>query len=122
MKLLALGLLAAKAELQLGRKTAQSAVVGFIDGPPLSERKTILAARVLRKSARLTLVPTSKLSPLKLLKKLVTRRWQENIVVVKSPAKLAKPSAVTHIIANICPPRRPKMRFERGMDRPLDFE
>jgi hypothetical protein len=119
MKLLSLGLLTAKAELSLGRKKADSAVVGFIDGPPLSERKTLLAAQVLRKSARLTLIPTSKLSPLKLLKKLVTRRWQENLVVVKSAKQLAKPESVTHIIADICPSKKPKMRFER--DRPMEL-
>merc|ERR1719401_2236637 len=121
MKLMSLGLLTSKAELSLGRKKADSAVVGFIDGPPLSERKTLLAATVLRKSARLTLVPTSKLSPLKLLKKLATRRWQENLVVVSSPKKLALPEQVTHIIANICPKKKPKGKFTRGDARPLDF-
>jgi hypothetical protein len=113
MKLMALGFLAAKAELSLGRKKAQTAVVGFIDGPPLSERKTRLAATVLRKSARLTLVPTSQLSPLKLLKKLVTRRWQENLVVVKNVKNLLKPETVTHIIADICPKVTPKLKIKR---------
>merc|ERR1719305_2270694 len=52
-KLVALALLTAKAELQLGRKTAQSVVIVFTDGQPLSFRKTKLASRSLRKSTRL---------------------------------------------------------------------
>merc|ERR1719331_1104914 len=114
MKLLSLAFLTAKTELTLGRKKAHTSVVACIDGPPLSERKTTLAAKIIRKSARVTMVPISKLSPLKLLKKLVTRRWQENLVVVKSADALGKPATVTHIIADICPPRTPKVRFERG--------
>jgi hypothetical protein len=113
MKLLALSILAAKAELALGRKDATSVVVGFIDGPPLSQRKTELAAKVLRKSARLLLVPTTQFSPLKALKKYVTRRWQENLVVVKSSEELAKPLTITHVIANICPKEDQKLAFER---------
>jgi hypothetical protein len=116
MKLMSLAFLAAKSEMALGRKKAQTAVIGYVGGPPLSERKTTLAATVLRKSARLLLVPTSKLSPLKLFKKVVTRRWQENLVVVSSAKKLAKPDQVTHIIANICPKKRPKLKIGRGMD------
>jgi hypothetical protein len=112
MKLLALSILAAKSELALGRKDALSVVVGFIDGPPLSQRKTELAAKVLRKSARLHLIPTTKFSPLKALKRYVTRRWQENIVVVKDSEELAKPETITHVIANICPNEDQKMVFE----------
>jgi len=117
MKLLSLAFLSAKDSLALSRKKAHTSVVTFIDGPPLSPRKTTLAAKMIRKSARVTIVALSKLSPLKLLKKLVTRRWQENIVVVGSTEKLIRPSAVTHIIANICPPKRPKIRFERSRER-----
>jgi hypothetical protein len=113
MKLLALALLAAKSELALGRKEALSAVVGFIDGPPLSQRKTELAAKVLRKSARLHLIPTTKFSPLKALKGYVTRRWQENLVVIKDSEELAKPATITHVIANICPKEDQKLDFER---------
>merc|ERR1719478_637715 len=79
-KLVALALLTAKAELTLGRKEAQSVVVVFTDGQPLSFRKTKLAARSLRKKTRLLWVPTMKFSPLKNIKKWATRRWQENIV------------------------------------------
>jgi hypothetical protein len=113
MKLLALAILAAKSELALGRKEATSIVVGFIDGPPLSQRKTELAAKVLRKSARLTLVPTSQFSPLKPLKTYVTRRWQENLVVVKDSEELASPVTITHVIANVCPEEDQKLQFGR---------
>jgi hypothetical protein len=114
MKLLSLAFLTAKDELALGRKKAHTSLVAYIDGPPLSVRKTTLAAKIIRKSARVTMVAISKLSPLKVLKKLATRRWQENIVVVKSASALGEPATVTHIIADICPPKVPKMRFERG--------
>merc|ERR1711865_1244243 len=97
MKLLSLAILAAKSELALGRKEATSVVVGFIDGPPLSQRKTEIAAKVLRKSCRLHLIPTSKFSPLKPLKTYVTRRWQENLVVVDDAESLAKPVTITHV-------------------------
>merc|ERR1719399_1008175 len=109
MKLLALAVLAAKAELALGRKEATSVVVGFIDGPPLSLRKTALAAKVLRKSARLHRIATTKFSPLKPLKTYVTRRWQENMVVIPDSETLAKPATITHVIANVCPSETPKL-------------
>mmetsp|Transcript_29454 Transcript_29454/g.47374 ORF Transcript_29454/g.47374 Transcript_29454/m.47374 type:complete len:867 (-) Transcript_29454:66-2666(-) len=107
MKLMSLAFLAAKSELALGRKNAQSVVVGFIDGPPLSIRKTEIAAKVLRKSSRLLLVPTVQFSPLAALKRFVTRRWQENLVVIRRPEDLANPVQVTHINANICPAETP---------------
>lgn len=114
MKLMSLGLLAATAELALGRKTVKSSVVAFIDGPPLSPRKTKQAAKILRKASRLTFVATTGFSPLKLYKSLVTRRWQENLVVVPSADDLMKHPGTfgTHVVANICP--MPE-KFEHGM-------
>merc|ERR1719502_433451 len=82
-KLTAMALLAAQAELTLGRKDAPSVVITFTDGQPLSFRKTRLAAHALRKKARLLFVPVVKFSPLKDIKTWVTRRWQENIVKVE---------------------------------------
>jgi hypothetical protein len=120
MKLLSLAFLAAKSELALGRKDATSVVVGFIDGPPLSQRKTALAARVLRKATRLLLIPTTKFSPLKPLKTYVTRRWQENLVVVDGSEELASPMTITHVIANICPREDQKMVFSREKTRSRD--
>jgi hypothetical protein len=115
-KLVALALLTAKAELSLGRKTAQSVVIVFTDGAPLSFRKTKLASRSLRKKTRLHWVVTAKFSPLKDIKKWASRRWQENIVKVSKYEKLAKPITVTHVLANICPKKFPKLKTKR--DRP----
>merc|ERR1719478_1357366 len=111
--LTSLALLTAKAELALGRKNAKSNVIVFTDGRPLSYRKTGLASRQLRKAARLVWVPVTKYAPLKQIKKWATRRWQENVVQVSTFEELRKPDVVTHIIANICPKKNPKVRFSR---------
>jgi len=107
--LTSLALMTAKAELSLGRKNAQSNVVLFTDGRPLSYRKTFIAARKVRRSARLVWVPVTKYAPLKKIKKWATRRWQENIVPVPSFEALKKPDVITHIIADICPKSNPKV-------------
>merc|ERR1719198_2265342 len=110
-KLVSLALLAAKAELTLGRKSNPSVVIAFMDGQPLSFRKTKLAARSLRKKTRLLWVVVAKFSPLKSVKKWATRRWQENIVKAKDEKELASPVTVTHIIADICPKKMPKLKM-----------
>jgi len=109
--LTSLALMTAKAELSLGRKNSVGNVVVFTDGRPLSYRKTGIASRALRKSARLLWVPIAKNAPLKHIKKWATRRWQENVVPVKSFKALTKPDVITHIVANICPDEDPKMKF-----------
>jgi len=101
--LTSLALLTAHAELSLGRKDARSIVVAITDGRPLSYRATGLASRFIRKSARLVWVPITRYAPLGYIKMWATRRWQENVVQVKSFADLEKPDVVTHIVANICP-------------------
>jgi len=111
--LTSLALQTAKAELALGRKEAKSIVVVITDGRPLSYRNTELAARNLRKAARLVWVPVTKYAPLKYIKKWATRRWQENVVLVKTFKDLEKPEPVNHVIANICPKKSPKMEFGR---------
>jgi len=111
--LTSLALLAAKAELGLGRKDAKSTIVVFTAGRPLSYRKTGMASRVLRKMARLVWVPVSENAPLRSMKKWATRRWQENVVAVNSFEKLANPEVITHIVANICPKISPKLKFAR---------
>merc|ERR1719171_3409624 len=103
----------AKAELSLGRKDAKSVVVVITDGRPLSYRNTELAAKSVRKAARLVWVPVTKYAPLKKIKTWATRRWQENVVKVKSFKDLEKPDPVNHIIANICPDKSPKVVFGR---------
>merc|ERR1719223_1688893 len=99
---LALG--AAKAELGLGRKEARSVVVVITDGRPMSYKRTKLAARDLRKSARLVWVPVTRFAPLGRIRKWATRRWQENVIPVKDFDELAEPLVVNKMIADICPP------------------
>jgi len=111
--LTSLALQTAKAELSLGRKNSRSIVVVITDGRPLSFRNTEIAAHNIRKSARLVWVPVTKYAPLKNIKSWATRRWQENVVQVKSFKDLEKPDAVNHVIANICPDEFPKMEFGR---------
>jgi len=111
--LTSLALVTAKAELALGRKNAQSTVIVFTDGRPLSYRKTGMASESLRKVARLVWVPVTKYAPLAKIKQWATRRWQENVIRVPSFAKLKKPEVITHIIANICPKKNPKVKFAR---------
>jgi len=102
-KLLSLALMAVKDELALGRKEARTNVIVFVDGEPLSYRKTLLTSKTIRKSARLVYVPVIKFSPLKALKTWASRRWQENLVPVETVKQLASPETGTHIVANICP-------------------
>merc|ERR1719183_1549474 len=104
--LTSLTLATAKAELNLGRKDAHASVIVITDGRPLSYRKTELASKLLRKSARLLWVPVTRYAPLKRIKKWATRRWQENVVMVKSFKDLESPNVVTQMIANLCPAER----------------
>jgi len=102
--LTSLALAKAKSMLSLGRPDSKSVVVAITDGRPLSYRTTWLAAKSLRKSARLVWVPVTRYAPLKFIKSMATRRWQENVVVVKTFEDLKKSDdVVNHIIANICP-------------------
>jgi len=101
--LTSLALLSAKSELSSGRKDSHAIIIVFTDGRPLSRRATYWASRDVRKAARLVWVPVTRYAPLRDIKGWATRRWEENVVVVKSFADLEKPDVVTHIIANICP-------------------
>jgi len=56
-----------------------------------------------RKSARLVWVAITKYAPLKYIKQWATRRWQENVVVVKTFKDLEKPDPINQVVANICP-------------------
>merc|ERR1719178_113447 len=109
--LTSLALMRAKAELSLGRKSAKSMVVVITDGRPSSYRGTWLAARSVRKGARLIWVPVTRYAPLKFIKKLATRRWQENVVQVKSFEDLETPDPMNHVVANICPAKEPEITY-----------
>merc|ERR1719171_452749 len=102
--LTSLALMKAKAELNLGRKDAKSVVVVITDGRPLSFRSTKLAAKAVRKVARLVWVPVTRFAPLSSIKEWATRRWEENVVRVKTFEELNEPiHVVNHVIASICP-------------------
>jgi len=111
--LTSLALMTAKAELSLGRKEARSVVVVITDGRPLSYRNTYIASWNLRKKARLVWVPVTRYAPLAQIKSWATRRWQENVVTVKTFNDLKTPAPVNHVIANICPETNPEMKFGR---------
>jgi len=100
--------------MALGRKTARTVVVVFMDGEPLSYRKTRMASHAIRKKSRLVFVVVNKFSPLKDIKTWSSRRWQENVVSVASAAELALPETGTHLIANICPKEFPKLKTKRS--------
>jgi len=124
-KLVTLALLAAGSEQMMGRKDAHSIVVNFMDGPPLSFRKTNLAARTLRKKSRLVFVPVVKFSPLKDIKSWATRRWQENVVDVEEGKDWGLDDTVTRIVANICPkkfPSAPKWKKPSAEEMMLNDE
>jgi hypothetical protein len=111
--LTSVALLSAKSGLSMGRKDSKANIIVFTDGRPLSYRKTELAAREVRKAARLIWVPVTKFAPLAYIKKWATRRWEENVVVVDSFGDLEKPDVITHIVANICPAVEPHVEFAR---------
>jgi hypothetical protein len=113
-KLMEMALLSAEAELALGSKDVHATVIAFLDGPPLSPRKTLMAAQKIRKKARLVWITVTKFSPLANVKTWSTRRWQENLVKVTESTSLGEAETMTHVIANICPDEFPKLEFTPG--------
>jgi hypothetical protein len=113
-KLLSLGMMTAQSEFALGRSNRKTVVVVYMDGQPLSYRKTRMAARALRKSGRLLFVIINKNAPLKDIKTWVSRRWQENLVLAEDPKELAEAATGTHVVANICPKESPKIKMKRS--------
>merc|ERR1719502_1971115 len=107
--LTSLALMTAKAELGYGRKEAKSIVIVITDGRPLSFRNTGIAAKLLRKTARLVWVPVTRYAPLKDIKSWATRRWEENVIPVESFDDLKEPTIVTQIMADICPNGEPEL-------------
>jgi len=124
-KLLSLALMSVQSEFALGNKNFRTIVVVWVDGNPLSFRKTLLASRAVRKKARLVWVAVTKYSPLASLKKWASRRWQENLITVKKGKQFKRGETGTHIIANICPRKFPKLKTEPIKDGgelpPLDL-
>lgn len=109
--LTSLALMTAKGELAYGRKESKSVVIVITDGRPLSFRNTGIAAKLLRKTARLVWVPVTRYAPLASIKSWATRRWEENVIQVKSFADLDEKSdaIVTQLMADICPNGEPEL-------------
>jgi len=97
-------LFAASEELSLGRDYAKSYVIVITDGRPLYKGRTRKAAHEVRKKARLLWVAVTKYAPLKEIKQMTTRRWEENLITVKSfdDLKNKKEEMTNHIIADVC--------------------
>jgi hypothetical protein len=98
-----LALMNALGETQLGREDAETVVAVITDGKPLSKRRTWRAAKALRKVARLMWVPVTRYAPLHMIRRMASRRWQENVILANSFKDLEKPEFVDHIIADMCP-------------------
>lgn len=98
-----LALQGALAETQLGRQDAETVVAVITDGKPLSKKRTWRAAKAVRKVARLVWVPVTKYAPLRFIRRMASKRWQENVVLANNFEQLKTPSFVNHIIADICP-------------------
>merc|ERR1719498_2213457 len=111
--LTSMALIAAKNELALGRKDAQSVVIAITDGRPLFKRATGVVSKLLRKAARLLWIPVTRFAPRKQIKRWATRRWQENVEFVRNFKKLDRPEVIDHIIADICPKENPEVEFGR---------
>merc|ERR1719271_729923 len=107
--LTSLALMTAKSELAYGRKESESIVIVITDGRPLSYRATGIASKQIRKQARLVWVPVTRYAPLGSIKRWATRRWQENVIRVKTFKDLADSSVVTQIMADICPKPMPEL-------------
>jgi len=103
--LTSVALLTAHNELSMGREDAHSIVVTFTDGKPLMSRNVDFAANRLRQKARLLWVAVSRAAPLANIKHWATRRFEENLIVVKDfdDLKNKKEETTNHLIADICP-------------------
>lgn len=101
--LTSLALYTALAETQLGRQDAETVVVVITDGKPFSTKRTMRAAKALRKVARLMFVPVTSFAPLKSIRRMASRPVEENVIVAPDFNTLKDPKFVDHIIADVCP-------------------
>jgi len=93
----------ALAETQLGRQDAKTVVAVITDGKPQSARMTRKSAKAVRKVARLMWIPVTKYAPLRFIRRMASRRWQENVILANSFQTLEKPEFVDNIISDMCP-------------------
>lgn len=94
----------AKAELNLGRRDAEHVVLVITDGRPLSPFATAVAARELKKHARL-MFGAVRLgqSNLQQIQEWATQPAEENVLSIPTFEFLKSISTIDAMIANICP-------------------
>jgi len=97
----ALGL--AGTELQNGRKDATSVIITITDARPMNPTKTMQAARMLRKSARLIWVPVTSYAPIKEIQTWASRPVADNVLVIESYDELNEDKILNKLIADACP-------------------
>merc|ERR1719436_1442451 len=85
---------AAGAELQQGRRSAQSVVIVLTDGRPMSPRRTRQAAMRLRQRSRLMWVPVVNYGPINELETWASRPLRENLLIVRDFATLSKAETI----------------------------
>jgi len=96
-------LMAAKSELSLGRKDAQSVVVVVTDGRPMNKGRTGEAAKTLREGARLMWVPVTQFAPMADIRHWASTPISENIVQLNDFYSMTDPESIGMIISNMCP-------------------
>jgi len=96
-------LMAAKAELSLGRKDAQSVVLVVTDGRPMNPRRTKQASKDLREAARLMWVPVTRYAPMKDIRKWASKPARENIIKLNSFWAMTDLESIGNIVSDMCP-------------------
>jgi len=109
-------LMAAKSELSLGRKDAQSVVIVVTDGRPMSSTRTAQASYELRESARLMWVPVTRYAPMKDIKSWASKPFSENIIKLDSFWEMTDLESIGNIVADMCP----KLN-QTGCSRPVGW-
>jgi len=93
----------ARSELSLGRPDAQSVVIVITDGRPMSMKKTMQAARELRKQTRLMWIPVTKYAPVAAMRKWASSPKSDNFLALEKFSDLEDPAVMDKIISDICP-------------------
>mmetsp|Transcript_139239 Transcript_139239/g.445052 ORF Transcript_139239/g.445052 Transcript_139239/m.445052 type:complete len:850 (-) Transcript_139239:76-2625(-) len=101
--LTSMALAEADAELTYGREDASSIVVVITDGQPMSHTRTLQAAELLKRKARIIWVPVGSDAPMDLIRELASLPKKENMIHIKSFSQLSQPLWANKIISHACP-------------------
>jgi len=101
--LTSLALSTAETELSNGRSDAQSVVIILTDGNPMSCRRTGIAARRLKRKARVIWVPVGRYVKLGNIRRWASFPWRENVVKVRNFNDLNTAKTIYHILSDACP-------------------